>query len=135
MPDAQASSRQVLPEREAKVGDAVARLLDAVQLLVREHLELARAEMKQDARSLGRHLALAALGVPAVLAGWILAMTALALALPMPHAGAFGVVAALNVGGGLALSAAGLRKARREDLLLRRSREELRRDRARVGPQ
>lgn len=119
-----------MPEREGKVGDAVGRLIDAVQLLVREHLELARAEMKQDARSLGRHLALAALGVPAVLAGWILAMAALALSLPLPRAPAFGLVAGLNLGGGLALSAAGLRKARREDLRLRRSREELRRDRA-----
>lgn len=130
MPDAQASPRQALPDREGKVGDAIGRLLDAVQLLVREHLELARAEMKQDARALGRHLLLAALGVPAALTGWILAMAAIALALPLSRPAAFGAVAAVNLAGGIALSVAGLRKARREDLLRRRSREEQRRERA-----
>lgn len=133
MPDAQASPRQAPSDREAPVRDAVGRLLDAVQLLVREHLELARAEMKQDARALGRNLALAALGVPALLAGWILAMAAVALALPLPRWAAFALVAAGNLGLGAALTAAGVRRAGREDRLLGGTFKELRRDRQMVA--
>jgi uncharacterized membrane protein YqjE len=115
------------------VRDAVGRVLDAVQLLVREHIELARVEIKRDVRAMGRDLALAALGLPVLLTGWILAMAALALALPLPRWASFGTVALINLAGGAALTATGARRARGEQQILRDSREELFRDKAAVG--
>ena len=132
MPDPRASTRHAPREREAPVRDAVGRVLDAVQLLVREHLELARVEIKRDVRAMGRDLAVAALGLPVLLTGWILGMVALAMAVPLPPWASFGVVALINLAGGAALTATGARRARGEQIL-RDSREELLREKAAIG--
>jgi len=42
--------------------DALQRLLDGLQMFIREHLALARAEMKADLRAMGRDVAIGALG-------------------------------------------------------------------------
>lgn len=133
MPDPQASTRQAPREREAPVRDAVGRVLDAVQLLAQEHLELARVEIKRDVRAMGRDLAVVALGLPVLLTGWILGMVAVAVALPLPRWASFGAVALVNLAGGAALTAAGARRARGEEQILKGTREELFRDKAAVG--
>jgi hypothetical protein len=91
--------------------DAFARLLDAVQVLVREHLALARVELKREVRGLMRNLSPAAIGVPLLLSGWILLMGAVALALPLPAWAAFGIVAAANLAAGGALTQVAVRRA------------------------
>jgi hypothetical protein len=90
--------------------DAFARLLDAVQVLVREHVALARVELKREVRGLARGLSPAAIGVPLLLSGWILLMGAVALALPLPAWAAFGIVAAANLAAGAALTRAAVRR-------------------------
>jgi len=45
--------------------DALQRLLEGLQTVIREHLALARSEVKDDLRSMGRELMLGAAGVPA----------------------------------------------------------------------
>src|SRR5438105_6894219 len=86
--------------------DAFQRLIDGLQTLIREHLALARAELKEDVRSVGRDAVVGAAGVPALLAGYLLLMIALAylLAIWLPLWAAFGIVAAVNLGAGGALS-------------------------------
>jgi len=48
--------------------DALQRLLDGLQTLIREHLALARFELKEDVRDMGRDLLVGASGVPALAA-------------------------------------------------------------------
>jgi uncharacterized membrane protein YqjE len=84
--------------------DAFARLLDGLQTLMKEHLALARAEAKDELRSLVRDLAVSAAGVPLLLTGYILLMMALGLllAFAVPQWLAFAIVAAANLAlGGL----------------------------------
>jgi Putative Actinobacterial Holin-X, holin superfamily III len=90
--------------------DAFARLLDAVQVLVRENLALARSELKREVRGLARGLSPAAIGVPLLLSGWILLMGAVALSLPLPAWAAFGIVATANLAAGAALTQVALRR-------------------------
>ena len=90
--------------------DAFARLLDAVQLLVREHLALARVELKTEARSLAHRLSPAAVGVPLLLSGWLLLMLGVAVALPLPPWAALGLVAIANLAAGGALTRSALRR-------------------------
>jgi uncharacterized membrane protein YqjE len=110
----------------------VRRLADALSRLVREHFDLARAELKADAGRLGRDAAVAAVGLPFLGAGFFLLQLALAAlvarALGVP--GALAVVGAANLalGGGLALLA--VRRFRRDRAgALPRTAGELRRDR------
>lgn len=84
--------------------DAFARLLDGVQLLVREHLALARVELKSEARSFAQRLFPAAVAVPFLLSGWLLLMLGLAVALPLPRWAALAIVAAANLAAGAALA-------------------------------
>src|ERR1700738_1453137 len=130
MPDPQAITRQAPREREAPVRDAVGRVLDAVQLLAKEHLELARVEIKRDLRAMGRDLAVAALGLPVLLTGWILGMVAVAVALPLPRWASFGAVALINLAGGAALTATGDRSRRPDGHIQKGTRGELFRDKA-----
>src|SRR5438105_2850461 len=120
MPHAQASSSK----------DALQRLIDGLQTLIREHLALARAELKQDARVLGRDLMVGAAGVPALAAGYLLLMMAIGylLAIWLPAWAAFAVVAAANLGVGAAVTYAGIRKMMSGRVELRRTGEELQRD-------
>jgi len=103
--------------------DALQRLIDGLQTLVREHLALARAE-------LGRDALVGASGMPALAAGYLLSMIAIGylLALWMPQWAAFAIVAAVNLGAGGALTLRGVRKVMRRRLDLERTGEELKRD-------
>ncbi len=115
--------------------DAFQRLIDGIQLLIREHLALARVELRDDLRALGRDLFIGALGVPLLFAGYLLAMVALSLGLSavlVPWA-AFGAVALLNLIIGGALTAVGLRRASsRKALPMTATSSELSRNRAMV---
>ncbi len=57
--------------------DALQRLLDGLQTLIREHLALARVEAKEDLRAMGRDLLVSAAGIPALFAGYLLLMVAI----------------------------------------------------------
>src|SRR5205085_10316873 len=93
--------------------DALQRLLDGLQTFIREHLALARVEMKQDLRAMGKDLAAGAAGVPALGAGYLLLMVALALLLSrwLPIWAAFGIVAGVNLAARGALALPGTRGA------------------------
>ena len=110
--------------------DALTRLLDSVQTLFREHLALAKVELKDDLRRAGRDLALSAAGLPPLLIGYALLMVALALllALALPSWLAFAIVAAVNLLAGGALSLAFINKARQDRIALPNTEQELRRD-------
>lgn len=113
--------------------DAFQRLLDGLQTLVREHLALARAEAKEDLRTMGRDLALGAAGVPPLAVGYLLLMIALGFLLSewLANWAAFGIVALVNLGAGAILTV-----VCRKQLLQRRSQlrksagQELQRDKA-----
>ena len=111
--------------------DALQQLLDGLQTFIREHLALARVEVKQDLRSLGHDVALGAAGVPALFTGYLLLMTAvgLLLAIWLPSWAAFGIVAVLNLAAGGAVTLSGMRRAKRDRVELSRTASELRRDR------
>ncbi|MFL5311319.1 MAG: phage holin family protein [Myxococcales bacterium] len=110
--------------------DALGRLLDGVQTLFREHLALAKTELKDDLRRAARDVLLSAAGLPPLLVGYVLLMVALALllALAIPSWVAFGLVALVNLIAGGALSVAFMNKARQDKIALPRTEEELRRD-------
>jgi len=61
-----------MPPATVPSRDALHRLLDALQTLIREHLALARVELKHDLRTMGRDLATGAAGVPPLAAGFLL---------------------------------------------------------------
>jgi hypothetical protein len=111
--------------------DALQRLLDGLQTFIREHLALARVEMKQDLRAMGKNLAIGAAGVPALGAGYLLFMAAIALLLGrwIPSWAAFGIVALVNLAVGAAFTYSGTRRVMREGMELPRTAEEIRRDR------
>jgi uncharacterized membrane protein YqjE len=111
--------------------DAFARLIDGVQTLFREHVALAKAEIKDDVRRTGRSLLLSGAGLPPLFVGYVLLMVAIALVLQLFLASwaAFGIVALANLIVGAALTLAFTAKVRAEKLALVRTAEELRRDR------
>jgi len=110
--------------------DALARLIDGVQTLFREHLALAKAEIKDDVRRAGRSALLSAAGLPPLLVGYVLLMVAIALLLQLFLVGwvAFAIVALVNLATGAALTVAFGAKVRAEKLALVRTTQELRRD-------
>jgi uncharacterized membrane protein YqjE len=110
--------------------DALQRLLDGLQTLIREHLALARFELKEDVRNMGRDLLLGAAGVPALAAGYLLSMMALGylLAVWLPVWAAFGIVALANLGAGSFLSFVWGRRAMQKRVELRKTSEELKKD-------
>ena len=67
--------------------DALQQLLDGLQSFIREHLALARVEMKEDLRGLGRDLAIGAAGMPALAAGYLLSMIAIGYLLAVAPSG------------------------------------------------
>jgi hypothetical protein len=103
--------------------DALQRLLDGMQTLVREHLALARAEAKEDLRSMGRDLALGAAGLPAILVGYLMLMMAVGylLAQWLESWAAFGIVALANLAVGAGLTVACRKKLSRNRSQLRTS--------------
>src|SRR5438132_8952978 len=112
--------------------DALQRLIDGLQPLIREHLALARAEIKDDLRVMGRDLLVGASGVPALAAGYLLLMMSIGylLGVWLPLWAAFGIVAVVNLGAGGAVSLAGLRKIMRPRVGRPRPGEELQRAQA-----
>ena len=110
--------------------DALQRLIDGLQTLIKEHLALARAEAKENLRQMGRDALVGAAGVPALAAGYLLLMMAFGflLALWIPSWAAFAIVAALNLAAGGAVSFMGIRKVMRGRVDLPRTGEELQRD-------
>ena len=110
--------------------DALQRLIDGVQTLIREHMALARAEAKEDIRQMGRDALVGAAGLPALAAGYLLLMIAISflLALWIPSWAAFGIVALVNLGVGGAVSFLGIRKIVRNRVELSHTGEELQRD-------
>jgi uncharacterized membrane protein YqjE len=123
------SDRAPLATPQAR--DALNRLIDGFQTLVREHLALAKVELKEDLRRMGRSLLLAAVGIPALLAGYLLLNAAVALLLSAVMASwlAFGIVAFANLGVGAALTVVFGKKARETAFSMPAVGEELRRDR------
>jgi hypothetical protein len=120
-----------MPAASIPPKDALQRLLDGLQMFIREHLALARAEMKGDLRAMGRDLAVGAAGMPALAAGYLLSMFAAGflLSLWLPQWAAFAIVAFLNLTAGGILTRTGLRRAMRDRLELPRTAEEIQRDR------
>jgi uncharacterized membrane protein YqjE len=110
--------------------DALQRLIDGIQTLIREHLALARAEAKDDLRALARDLMVGAAGLPALAAGYLILMMALGflLAVWIPSWAAFGIVAVLNLGAGGAVTLVGVRKLMRGRVEMPGTGEELQRD-------
>src|SRR5438445_10848944 len=100
-----------MPPATVPCRDALDRLLDGLQTLIREHLALARVELKQDLRTMGRDLATGAAGVPPLAAGFLLLMFAIAslLSIWLPPWAAFGIVGLVTLagGGGLTWPASG----------------------------
>jgi uncharacterized membrane protein YqjE len=116
----------VMPSR-----DALQRLLDALQTFILEHLALARVEMKQDLREMGRDLATGAAGLPALAVGYLLLMIAISwlLAIWLPNWAAFGIVAFVNLAAGGLVSYRGTRRVMADRIALPRTAAEIRRDR------
>jgi len=116
------------PDSHAEVSprDALARLLDGVQTLFREHLALAKVELKDDLRRAGRDALLSAAGLPPLLVGYMLLMAALALVIAqaLPAWSAFGLVALLNLVAGGALTKAYAQKMRAGKIALPRTTED-----------
>jgi uncharacterized membrane protein YqjE len=110
--------------------EALQRLLSGLQTLFREHLALARVEAKEDLRGMGRDALVGAAGVPAMAAGYLLLMVAVAFLLSrlLPDWAAFGLVALANLGLGAALTIGGLGKLKRDRVELPATGEELQRD-------
>jgi uncharacterized membrane protein YqjE len=122
------SERRAAPADSAK--EALQRLIDGFQTLVREHLALAKVEMKDDLRRMGRDVVLSAAGLPALFVGYLLLMTAIALlvALALPTWLSFLIVALVNIAAGGAIAAVFGAKARSERVGLPRTTEEIKRD-------
>jgi len=114
-----------MPAAPIPAKDALQRLLDGLQIYIREHLALARSELKADLRTMGRNLAVGASGVPALAAGYLLSMFAIAglLSLVVPSWAAYAIVALVNLAAGAALTAAGVRRAQGRGHDERRSRD------------
>lgn len=112
--------------------DALQRLLDGLQTFIREHLALARAEIKDDVRSMGREILVSAAGLPALVAGYLLLMIAAGylLAIWLPLWAAFGIVALVNLGAGGLVTFVGLKRVVQTRVGLPRTGAELQRDKA-----
>jgi len=119
------------PHAAVSPRDALTRLLDGVQTLFREHLALARTELKDDLSRAGRDLLLSAAGLPPLLVGYVLLMVAVALLIAQALPGwlAFALVGLVNLIAGGALTVAFMNKAKQDKIALPRTGAELRRDR------
>lgn len=87
-------------------GESLRKAADALVRLVKEHLTLARVELRKDLRRAGKDVAFALAGLPIALVGWALLMVGLALAVApwVGAAGAFAIVGVMNLGAGGAAS-------------------------------
>jgi uncharacterized membrane protein YqjE len=113
------------------VKDSFQRLVDGLQTLFREHLALARLELRDDVKRIGRDLLFSAAGVPLLLVGYVLLMVSagLALALVLQAWAAFLIVAGVNLVAGAVLAKQfGGRIGKEDKVELPRTAEELQRD-------
>ena len=119
------------PFASPQTRDALNRLIDGFQTLVREHLALAKIELKEDLNRMARSLILSAAGVPALVAGYMLLNIAIALLLAtvMASWAAFGIVALVNLGAGAALTVVFGKRAKETRIKLSETESELRRNR------
>ena len=120
-----------MPPATVPSRDALHRLLDGLQTLIREHLALARVELKQDLRTMGRDLAIGAAGMPPLAVGFLLLMFAIAslLSIWLPAWAAFGIVALVNLAAGGAITWSSSRRVAQSRIELPCTAEEIRRDR------
>jgi uncharacterized membrane protein YqjE len=120
-----------MPDHSTSSKDALQQLLDGLQTFIREHLALARVEIKEDLRGLGRDLLVGAAGVPALAAGYLMLMIAIGylLAIWLPSWAAFAIVAVVNLTAGGILTWSGTRRAMQNRVELTRTATEIRRDR------
>lgn len=92
------------PSREEDRGltSLISRLADSMAKLVSQHITLARLELAEDAKTVGREAGKIAAFVPFVLLGYALLCVALSFVLSrwLGHAGGFAVVGAVNLLGG-----------------------------------
>jgi uncharacterized membrane protein YqjE len=111
--------------------DSFQRLVDGLQQLFREHLALARLELREDMKRIVKDVALSAAGLPLLLIGYALAMVSLGLllALVIPAWAGMGIVALVNLGAGAALALVfGKRIGKQDKLELTGTADELSRD-------
>jgi uncharacterized membrane protein YqjE len=95
-----------VPEQPTGVTDLVARLVDGLAQLLAQHVALARLELGEESRSLGRALGTLALFVPLLVVGYAMLCFGLAFALAawLSLPGAVLLVGAVNlVVGGVGL--------------------------------
>ena len=88
------------------LGPSLKRVTDGIGRLVREHLQLARAEVREDLKRAGRDLALIVAGLPPLCLGWALVMVAISLWLAkwVGSAAGFLIVGAVHLLAGAALA-------------------------------
>lgn len=117
-------------EAGAPLSRELRRLADALGRLIREHVELARAEVGEDLRRRAVDAALATVALPFLLAALLLIDAALALALGrrLGEVQGFAIVGVANLAVGAILGALALARFRRARPLAATA-EELRRDR------
>jgi uncharacterized membrane protein YqjE len=115
----------------ARMAAEVRRLADALSRLVREHFDLARAEIRRDVSNWGQDALVALAAVPFAVIGLLLVDLALSalLARAIGVPGALAVLGAVNLGVAGALGLLAERRFRARRAALRGTAEELRRDR------
>lgn len=107
------------------------RLADAVTQLVRSHVDLAKAELREEVRSRLGDALLLVLALPLLLAALLLLDVALALALAswLGDAAGFALVGLLNLAAGAICGGVAAARMRKRDRPLSATTEELERDR------
>lgn len=113
------------------LGECLDRVTRDVNLLVRQHVALARAEMKDEARRIGRSLGALAVAGALALTGWVVFCVGLGLLLGLaisPEVGLV-VVGAINLVAAGALAYGAVRGLRSADAGMKATREEVDRDR------
>ena len=115
----------------ARMAGELRRLADALSRLVKQHFDLARAELRVDASRWGQDAAVALAAMPFAVIGLLLVDLALAalLARAIGVPGALAVLGAANLAGAGALSRRAVRRIRARRAALRGTAEELRLDR------
>jgi uncharacterized membrane protein YqjE len=113
------------------VAESLRRLTEGVSRLVRDHLELAREELRTDLRKAGRDAAIVAAAIPGLFVGYVMLMVALALWIggATGNGWGFAIVGAANLAiGGAAAGIAASRLARKDRPDMDRTASEIKED-------
>ena len=104
---------------DRNIAALVGRMADGISKLVSQHIQLARAELGEDIRGMGKDVVHIAMVVPFFLVGYIFLCAALAalLASVIGWAGALGLVAAVNLAVGGFLLYRALTRLRGRDVM------------------